>query len=193
MMKFPVAGDAFFIPTADFVKDTVRLHRIMFSANAGITTPHPYSSLWWQWPLMNKPIYYWVNNNAGIYFIGNPVVWWTNGVVFFWLIGHLIFGTARKLKRELSVDRNPQLWLPLTGYLISMLPIVLIHRPLFLYHYLPALTFSLVTGILWIDLLGFTTNTSLRHQRASYYVVMGCCVAGYFLLPPITYGLSLLG
>lgn len=188
LMKIPGEGDAFFIPSASFITDTFQLHRIMFSANAGIKTPHPYSSLWWEWPMIKKPIFYWVSNNSGIYFIGNPLVWWGAGTVFFWLMGYLIFARARNLSQVLSVDRNPRLWIPLAGYLISVLPLVPVNRPLFLYHYLPALTFSLVAGMLWIDILGFTRKTSLGNQRASYYVVMGCCVAVYFLLSPITYG-----
>jgi dolichyl-phosphate-mannose-protein mannosyltransferase len=188
LMMFPGAGDAFFIPTGDFIKDTVHLHRVMFSANAGITTPHAYSSHWWQWLMMKKPIFYWVNNNAGIYFIGNPMVWWSAGAVFLWLMGYLIFGRARNQMQALPVDRNPQLWIPLAGYLISIIPLVPITRPLFLYHYLPALTFSLIAGILWIDLLGFPRNATLYRQRASYYLVMGVCVVVYALLSPITYG-----
>ena len=188
LMKFPGEGDAFFIPTADFIKDTIHLHSVMFSANAGIMTPHPYSSLWWQWPMMKKPIFYWMHRNAGIYFIGNPVVWWSIGAVFTWLMGYLIFARSRNLMRELPVDRNPHLWIPLAGYLISIMPLVPVHRPLFLYHYLPALTFSVIAGMLWLDLLGFTRNTSLCRQRTSYYLTIGCCVVMYFLLSPITYG-----
>ncbi|MFH0994562.1 MAG: phospholipid carrier-dependent glycosyltransferase [Pseudomonadota bacterium] len=188
LMIFPGEGDAFFIPTADFIKDTVHLHHVMFSANAGIMTPHPYSSYWWQWPMMKKPIFYWLNNNAGIYFIGNPVLWWSTGLVFTWLMGFLIFARAANLKQTLSVDRNPMLWIPLAGYLISILPLVPVHRPLFLYHYLPALTFSLIAGILWIDLLGFARNATFWHQRVSYFLALGCCVVVFSLLTPITYG-----
>ena len=189
LMIFPGEGDAFFMPTANFIKDTVHLHHIMFSANAGIITPHPYSSFWWQWPMMKKPIFYWLNNNAGIYFLGNPVVWWSSGLVFTWLMGYQIFARATNLKQTLSLDRNSVLWIPMIGYLISILPLVPIHRPLFLYHYLPALTFSLIAGILWIDLLGFTKTAYLRRQRISYYAAVACCVGVFFLLSPVTYGL----
>lgn len=188
LMMFPGEGDAFFIPKSDFITDTLQLHRVMFSANAGIMTPHPYSSFWWQWPMMKKPIFYWLNKNAGIYFIGNPVVWWSTCLVFICLMGTLIFGRARNLTRELPVDRIAQLWIPLAGYLISILPLVPIHRPLFLYHYLPALTFSLLAGVLWVDSLGFMRNTSPGHQRVFYYATIGCCAVVFFLLSPITYG-----
>jgi dolichyl-phosphate-mannose--protein O-mannosyl transferase len=190
LMIFPGEGDAFFTPTADFIKDTIHLHRVMFSANSGIMTPHPYSSYWWQWPMMKKPIFYWLHNNAGIYFIGNPMVWWSVCLVFTWLMGYLIFARSRNLMQSLSVDRNPVLWIPLAGYMISIVPLIPVHRPLFLYHYLPGLTFSLIAGILWIDLTGFVTNASLRHQRVFYYTAICCCVIVFSLLSPITYGFS---
>ena len=189
LMTFPGEGDAFFKPTGNFIPDMIHLHRIMFSANAGIMTPHPYSSYWWQWLVMKKPIFYWVNQNAGIYFIGNPVVWWGAGLGFFWLLGYLIFARARNPGQTLWVGRSPMLWIPLAGYLISIIPLVPIQRPLFLYHYLPALSFSLIAAILWIDLLGFTKIGSLRRQRFSYYAAIGCCVGVFFLLSPVTYGL----
>lgn len=193
LMIFAGEGDAFFIPTANFIKDTYHLHQIMLSANAGIMTPHPYSSLWWQWLMMKKPIFYWVNNNAGIYFIGNPVVWWSTSLTFTCLLGYLIFSRARSLNQVRSVDRNPEIWIPLAGYLISIIPLIPIQRPLFLYHYLPALTFSLITGILWVDLAGFTKTGSLFHQRFSYFMVIACCISVFFLLSPVTYGLPPIG
>ena len=188
MMLFPGEGDAFYVPTGDFISDTIHLHRIMLSANAGITTQHPYSSFWWQWLLMKRPIFYWVKDNAGIYFIGNPLIWWGGGAIYLWLMGYLIFGRARNLTREIATDRRPMLWIPLAGYFISILPLVPIIRPLFMYHYLPALAFALIAGMLWIDVLGFTKSTPLGAQRFSYYVVTGCCMAVFLLLTPITYG-----
>lgn len=189
LMKFPGEGDAFYVPTGRFFHDFLQLHRIMLSANAGITTPHPYSSYWWQWLVMKKPIYYWVNGDAGIYFLGNPVVWWGTGLVFFWLLGYLIFARSRNLGNTLAVDRQPMLWIPLAGYLISILPLVPIHRPLFLYHYLPSLTFSLLAAAIWLDVLGFTRQTTLAQQRFTYFGVAGCCILVFVLLSPVTYGL----
>jgi dolichyl-phosphate-mannose--protein O-mannosyl transferase len=199
LMRLPGEGDAFFVPAAGFLADTFKLHGIMLSANAGITAQHPYSSFWWQWLIMNKPIFYWVHDNAGIYFIGNPLVWWLSGAVFFWLMGYLIFGRARHPFGELVVDRISLLWIPLAGYLISIIPLVPVRRPLFLYHYLPALTFSLMAGILWIDSLGWLKDVSLGTGSNSisqgrlwpsigYWAVIGGCIVVYGLLSPVTYG-----
>lgn len=199
LMRLPGEGDGFFVPTGGFVADMFKLHGIMLSANAGITAQHPYSSFWWQWLIMNKPIFYWVHDNAGIYFIGNPLLWWLSGAVFFCLMGYLIFGRARQPFEELPVDRVSLLWIPIAGYLISILPLVPVRRPLFLYHYLPALTFSLMAGILWIDSLGGLRYVSLGPGSSpgstgrfwpsiAYWTAIGCCAIVYALLSPITYG-----
>ena len=189
LMIFPGEGDAFFTPTADFIKDTVHLHHVMFSANAGIKTPHPYSSFWWQWPMMKKPIFYWLNNNAGIYFIGNPLVWWSAGLIFHLADGVSDFRKGQKLEAvAFSGPKSAALDSPGRIFDFHRFRWFRFNRPLFLYHYLPALTFSLIAATLWIDLLGFVRNASLGHQRISYYAVLGCCVVVFCLLSPITYG-----
>ncbi len=48
----------------------------MLFYNANVKTPHHYSSKWWEWPIMKKPIYYWTGKEKRIYLVGNPVVWW---------------------------------------------------------------------------------------------------------------------
>lgn len=46
-----------------------------------LNVTHPYSSSWWSWPLLIKPLslYYWQNNSglaSSIVLIGNPAIWW---------------------------------------------------------------------------------------------------------------------
>jgi dolichyl-phosphate-mannose--protein O-mannosyl transferase len=185
--------DAFFIPRGHFWSDIIRLHQVMLSANAGITTSHPYSSLWWQWLVMKKPIFYWVKGDAGIYFIGNPVVWWTAGCLIIWVIGNLIFSRARATTAEDATKYVPLFWIPLTGFFISIVPLVPVTRPLFLYHYLPALTFAIFVGILWLDAAVFVRRRSSRVQRVAYQFILSCIVLMFALVAPITYGLGWLG
>ena len=192
LMRYPGEGDAFFVPTGHFFSDLFHLHKIMLVANADITTIHPYSSYWWQWVVMKKPIYYWVHNNDGIYFIGNPVLWWGAGAVFAWMIGYLIFSGARNLTSNMPTGRNYQLWIPIAGFFISILPLVPISRPLFMYHYLPALSFALISGILWLNINGYIRNAGIFEQGIFYYAVIAGAVLMFILLTPITYGLGAL-
>jgi hypothetical protein len=52
----------------------------MFGYHATINATHPFSSPWWSWPLMLKPL--WVYSNSWdtmvstIVLMGNPAIWW---------------------------------------------------------------------------------------------------------------------
>lgn len=53
----------------------------MWRYHAEIKEKHPYSSPWWSWPLMLRPVWYHFTTNAqgmsvGIWAIGNAVIWW---------------------------------------------------------------------------------------------------------------------
>jgi dolichyl-phosphate-mannose--protein O-mannosyl transferase len=56
----------------------------MYAYHAGITESHPYSSVWYEWPVMTRPIWYYTGRDqlppgkvSDIYAFGNPAVWWT--------------------------------------------------------------------------------------------------------------------
>ncbi|MGH7865145.1 MAG: hypothetical protein ACREQB_09150, partial [Candidatus Binataceae bacterium] len=93
---------------------------------------HPYSSPWWSWPLMLRPIAYWQNFPATgavatIWGGGNPVLWW--GALTAMTI------TAVQAFERPSLARS-FLVLGFLGYLGLW---VWVGRTLFLYHYLPCL------------------------------------------------------
>lgn len=52
----------------------------MFDVQRGHMSPHPYQSVWWQWPLMLRPIWYlfetYDNSYRAILLVGNPVIYW---------------------------------------------------------------------------------------------------------------------
>ncbi len=96
---------------------------------------HPYSSPWWSWPLMLRPIAYWQNfppvgKVATIWGGGNPLLWW----------GAL---TAITIMAVRAVEHpNPVRSFIVLGYLGSLVIWVPIGRTLFLYHYMPSIYFG---------------------------------------------------
>ncbi|NLO41331.1 MAG: hypothetical protein GX115_17940 [Ruminiclostridium sp.] len=53
--------------------------------------PHNYSSRWYQWPVMNRPILYYTKTDGkvgeGISAFGNPAIWWMGipaGILLLW-------------------------------------------------------------------------------------------------------------
>lgn len=168
----PGPGSAFYTLTGNFLADVANLHGVMVKANDGITTSHPWSSPWWGWPLMRKPIYYWVQGGSKIFFVGNPVVWLgsllTSTVLLAWMV---ISGT----KRGFAVD------LLMVGWFAAFLPYALVSRGLFLYHYLPPL--------MWMVLLAsvLCSRMSSRLPFRAWHVI-AFVVSGFVLTMPVTFG-----
>ena len=57
------------------------LQHNMWSYHAGIKDTHPYSSKWYTWPIMYRPVWYYFDTDAqgmtrGVWAIGNGIVWW---------------------------------------------------------------------------------------------------------------------
>ena len=96
---------------------------------------HPYSSRWWSWPLMLRPIAYWQNfpktgDVQTVWGGGNPLLWW----------GAL---TAITITAVQAIER-PSLTRSflVIGYLSYLLIWAWIGRTLFLYHYMASVYFG---------------------------------------------------
>lgn len=152
LLTAPGPGDAWQQVSGHVAADTLAMHKIMLNANYNLTATHPYSSQWWTWPIMQRPVFYWQGTGrAAIYFLGNPVVWWGALIVFLaaCLAAFQSFAVHRQGLRSLS----PAAWLLLAGFVISLGPLTRVPRALFLYHYLTPLLFAWLFGALWLDQL----------------------------------------
>ncbi len=112
-----------------YYKDVVWYEQSVSSAT------HPYSSRWWSWPLMLRPIAYWQNfpktgDVQTVWGGGNPILWW----------GAL---TAITITAVQAFER-PTLtrWFLVIGYLSYLLIWAWIGRTLFLYHYMASVYFG---------------------------------------------------
>lgn len=106
----------------------------MFSYHSGLVAEHPFSSAWYEWPVMIRPILYYsqaVGETArqSISAFGNPLVWWTGIPAF----GYMIYLAVRKK------DRNAAFLC--VGYLAQYLPWCMVTRITFIYHYFPSVPF----------------------------------------------------
>lgn len=89
---------------------------------------HPWSSPWWTWPLMLRPVWYYR------FLMGNPLSWWLYlpailAVGFLWI------------KRR---DRSVALGLLLIGFLGNWLPWAMSPRVAYIYHMLPSVPFGVL-------------------------------------------------
>lgn len=120
----------------------------MFSYHSGLEATHPYSSTWYEWPTMDRPIFYYSNNlggnvRQGISSFGNPLVWWV-GIPAFVYILYLAFKDK---------DRRKDACFLCIAYLAQYLPWMLVTRCTFIYHYFPSVPFiTIMIGYCFLQL-----------------------------------------
>jgi len=178
-------GDAFMSPQfrageKNILEKTLELNRTMYRANATLSATHPYSSKYHTWPFMTRPVYYWVksyegNGTARIYFLGNAPMWWLST---FGLFAAFFFWRAKQ--KELKAGL-------FAGYLLNMLPFMVVPRVLFLYHYLAALVFAIGIVVVWLDALA----KGRKYERYALPVLLFIAIIGFVFFAPLSYGLPL--
>lgn len=98
---------------------------------------HPYSSMWYQWPIMQRPIWLYSgkiseNVKEGISSFGNPAVWWVGIAAF-----------AYMLYRAVSKKDKTAAFLVI-AYLAQLVPWIPVSRLTFIYHYFPSVPFAVL-------------------------------------------------
>jgi Gpi18-like mannosyltransferase len=106
----------------------------MWWYHTGLRATHPYTSSWWSWPLLIRPIYLYTSEEvrgmvARIYAMGNPLVFWfgLTSVALSFIYSYL--------------EKNKNLAFVVFAYLVFFVPWAVSPRIMFLYHYLPSLPF----------------------------------------------------
>lgn len=106
----------------------------MFGYHSGVDATHPYSSRWYEWAIMTRPVWYYSGilegtMREGISAFGNPLVWWVGIAAFI----HNIYIMSKKCcKRSFFL---------VIAYLSMLVPWVFVTRITFIYHYFPMTPF----------------------------------------------------
>jgi predicted membrane-bound dolichyl-phosphate-mannose-protein mannosyltransferase len=110
----------------------------MWWYHTGLDATHPYTSPWWSWPLIGRPVYLYTSDEIGgfvsrIYAMGNPVIFW--------------FGLASVFTSFVYsyYQKNKNLALITFSYLVFFVPWAASPRIMFLYHYLPSIPFMCIS------------------------------------------------
>ena len=125
----------------------------MFNYHSGLEATHPYSSSWYEWPTMVRPIWYYSGYltdavKEGISAFGNPLVWWI-GIPAFLYVLYLLIRNSAFVRSAHSADAPGVLShreyaaaaFLVVGYLAQYLPWFFVTRITFIYHYFPSVPF----------------------------------------------------
>ena len=112
----------------------IELQKQMWWYHTRLKATHPYTSTWWEWPFLVRPIYLYTSGYAkgvvaNIYAMGNPAVFWGGLAAVVWGI---YYAYINKIK---------SLGMVIFSYLVFFVPWALSPRIMFLYHYLPSIPF----------------------------------------------------
>lgn len=176
-----------YIPFSDGTGDNLFMQMLhnqqqMFRYHSELVAEHPYSSAWYEWPTMIRPMFYYSNTLAnglkeGISAFGNPLVWWA-GIPALLYMFYKIF--AKKDTNALYIT---------VAYFAQLLPWILVPRLTFAYHYFPSAVF--VTIMVIYCLRDFVGEKNSRIKYAVLYVVVAFLF--FIMFYPVISGMPING
>jgi dolichyl-phosphate-mannose--protein O-mannosyl transferase len=151
------------------LKDVYERQWSMFSYHSGLTSEHPFSSPWWSWPIILRPVWLQVSEIATgvvstIVAMGNPAIWWLG------LVSMSV--SIEKLIKEKELAN----FFIVLVFFFQWLPYALISRPLFLYHY------YLNVPIICLATANLVNSVSLGEKRKTMAILYLAIVAIFFIL-----------
>jgi dolichyl-phosphate-mannose-protein mannosyltransferase len=157
----------------------------MYYYHSHLVATHPYSSKWYEWPLVWRPVYYaqtlGANGvSANTYANGNPLLYW-------FYLPATIYVTIRWW-----LGRHPALPVLLIGFFGQWLPWALIPRLAYIYHFLPASIFgTLAVAVAVNDLWQWGRRiVPLRAVAVGYVAIV---VVAFIYFYPIYASVNLTG
>lgn len=142
------------------------MQKQMWWYHTGLVATHPYTSSWWTWPFLIRPIYLYTSSEIGgmvsrIYAMGNPFVFWV-GIVSVALCAVFSY-----------LEKNRNLGLVVFSYLIFFAPWAASPRIMFFYHYLPSIPFMSIA-------IGYVLR---RFPKVIYFVAPICILSFIYFYP----------
>ena len=166
-----------YIPFKDYSQDNFILRAwhnqfTMFNYHSKLEATHPYSSSWYEWPTMVRPVFYYSNKLGngmyqGISAFGNPAVWFTALPAAVYTF-YLAIVKRKAAAAFLSI-----------GLLAQFLPWTLVSRCTFLYHYFPTVPFLML-------IIGYVASQLQKHLKPKVFYTLcslyTLAVIGLFIL-----------
>lgn len=161
----------------NLIERVLQNQKNMYNYHSDLVSEHPFSSHWYEWPIMSRPIWYYshkVNDviSEGISSFGNPLVWWAGIPAFFYMLYLAVRYTDKKA-----------MFLGL-GYLAQFLPWVFVTRTTYIYHYFPSVPFVIL--MITYALKKFAGSSKKRRYAVFGYVALA--VVLFIMFYPVLSG-----
>ncbi|WP_410499277.1 phospholipid carrier-dependent glycosyltransferase [Chitinibacter sp. S2-10] len=132
----------------------------MYQYHSQLKATHPFSSMWYEWPTMLKPMWYYSGAEwtgplkvSSISAFGNPVTWYLGTLAFLIAMGwRLTMASSKAMVQRFAVSQSQifALGFIVAVGLIQFLPWALIPRKLvFIYHFFASVPF-IILALVWL-------------------------------------------
>ena len=139
------------------IKEFVHNQTYMYNFHNELSIKHSYSSPWWSWPIMAKPIWFYGSKalaaeglTSSIICMGNPLIWWFS-------IPALITGIVFAIKRK-----DKYMVVPILGALFQYIPWMVVRRMAFIYHYFSVVPFLIIVMVYLLKIFYELGNTAKK-------------------------------
>ena len=158
----------------------------MFEYHKNLVATHYFSSPWYEWPLIIKPMWYYsaafpaMGKASTIMAFGNPAVWWTGFVAILFVLGYSAYCNALptlRVTRGRDDEYDRAMPIIAVGFLSAYLPWVLVSRLTFIYHYFASVPFIILAtaqGLRYLE----RQNRKLSH---ALMIVLGVAAVALFI------------
>ena len=147
----------------------------MYDYHKNLNATHPFQSVWYEWILDIKPIWYYYQNNDGIIktisAYGNPFIFIV-GAISMVVTGY--YAITKKCKTAILI---------VISYLAQLLPWIMVTRCVFIYHYYPSIPFLLLSIIYCIKKL---LDKDQKYNKVIAIFIVLSILAFIILLPTIS-------
>ncbi|MFF2484487.1 glycosyltransferase family 39 protein [Paenibacillus sp. NPDC058071] len=157
----------------------VEYQKNMYNYHSNLVSTHPYSSQWWEWPFMKRPVWYYSGEDVSspdhvstISAFGNPIIWW------FGLFA-LLLSVYLSLKRK-----DKYMYVVWIAYFSQYLPWMLVPRLTFIYHYFAMVPFMILSIVYLFKLY----EEKYPQRRWLRYGFTGAAVLLFLIYYPVLSG-----
>ena len=151
-----------------------------YHSSTVLGSTHPYSSRWYQWPVMYRPIWFYSGTvvqgavKEGISSFGNPAVWWAGIAAFIYMV---YLAAAKRDRKALFL---------IIAYLAQFMPWIPISRLTFIYHYFPSVPF--VVLMIGYSICSLCEGKDDKNTMYASFVYAAAAIALFAMFYPVLSG-----
>ncbi len=169
-------------PSGDGIKTVFENAKSMYTYHSStvLGSTHPYSSRWYQWPVMYRPIWFYSGTvvqgavKEGISSFGNPAVWWAGIAAFIYMV---YLAAAKRDRKALFL---------IIAYLAQFMPWIPISRLTFIYHYFPSVPF--VVLMIGYSICSLCEGKDDKNIMYASFVYAAAAIALFAMFYPVLSG-----